>query len=188
MRAYRHAYSPEGGTRTLSQNGLLDLMAQVDSRYSGRYDHSAVARWESGAIRPNRERLEVFGQALELSAAEIDGLISLAGLDANTGDTAETRAGLELAYADKGRPTNAPGGLNPKSSAVEPNPNVSLVLSTPCDSLCQLTILAAWGMRRHCRLLSGIVRLEFLFPVGHVRRSCPMRTDGTGVLEAAPFG
>ena len=125
MRAYRHAYSPEGGTRRLSQNGLLDLMAQLDNRYSGRYDHSAVARWESGAIRPNRERLEVFGQALELSAAEIDGLISLAGLDANTGETAETRAVPEPAYADEGRSTNAPGGLNPKSSAVEPNGNVS---------------------------------------------------------------
>ena len=67
MRAYRHAYSWGGGAKVLSQNGLLDLMANVDSRYSGRYDHSAVARWESGAIRPTRERLEVFGRALDLS-------------------------------------------------------------------------------------------------------------------------
>ena len=126
MRAYRHAYSPEGGTRILSQNGLLNLMAQVDSRYSGRYDHSAVARWESGAIRPSRERLEAFGQALDLSAAEIDGLLALAGLGANTGEAAETGAVSDPAYADEGRSTGAPAGLNPKSSAVEPNPNVSL--------------------------------------------------------------
>ena len=37
------------------------------------------SRWESGATRPSRERLEVFGRALNLSQPEIDGLVSLAG-------------------------------------------------------------------------------------------------------------
>ena len=90
MRAYQHAYKREDGARRLSQNGLLDLMAEVDSRYAGQYDHSAVVRWESGAIRPTRERLEVFGRALGLSRGEVDGLISLAGLDASTSKAAGT--------------------------------------------------------------------------------------------------
>ena len=81
MRAYRHSYRQEAGAKRPSQNGLPDLMAQVDSSYAGRHDHSTVVRWESGAIRPTRERLLVFGQALSLSPTEVDGLISLAGLD-----------------------------------------------------------------------------------------------------------
>ena len=91
MRAYRHSYRQEAGAKRLSQNGLLDLMAQVDSSYAGRHDHSTVVRWESGAIRPTRERLEVFGRALSLSPTEVDGLISLAGLDTNA---ATKNAGL----------------------------------------------------------------------------------------------
>ena len=69
------------------------LWAQVDSSYAGRHDHSTVVRWESGAIYPTRERLEVFGRALALSPTEIDGLISLAGIDADaiTSKAAETQ-------------------------------------------------------------------------------------------------
>ena len=91
MRAYRHAYRTGGGSRRLSQTGLLDLMAQVDSGYSDRHDHSSVARWESGATRPTRERLEVFGRALELSPTEIEGLIRLAGLDLDDAPSDESQ-------------------------------------------------------------------------------------------------
>ena len=80
MQAYRRAYQLEGRTGRLSQEGLLRLMGQVDSKYSDRYDHSTVARWESGATRPTRERLEVFGKALSLSSAEVQGMLTLAGL------------------------------------------------------------------------------------------------------------
>ena len=80
MQAYRHAYGPEGKKSRLSQEGLLKLMGQVDPMYLERYNHSTVARWESGATRPTKERLEVFGQALNLSAAEVQGMIWLAGL------------------------------------------------------------------------------------------------------------
>ena len=80
MQAYRRAYQAEGRSSRLSQEGLLRLMGQVDPKYSDRYDHSTVARWESGATRPTRDRLEVFGNALSLSPPEIDGLIGLAGL------------------------------------------------------------------------------------------------------------
>ncbi len=84
MRAYRHAHTREGTNRRLSQSGLLDLMGQVDPEYLNRHDHSTVARWESGARPPTRERLLVFGRALDLAPAEIDGLLLLADLDADS--------------------------------------------------------------------------------------------------------
>ena len=79
MQAYRRSFAPQGGSGRLSQEGLLRLMGQVDPIYLERYNHSTVARWESGATRPTEERLKVFGQALNLSEAEVDGLIRLAG-------------------------------------------------------------------------------------------------------------
>ena len=81
MRAYRLAFLVEGQARKLTQEGLLTLMAEVNPQYWERHDHSTVGRWESGATRPTRERLEVFGQALDLSAVEVDGLIRLACLE-----------------------------------------------------------------------------------------------------------
>ena len=81
MRAYRLSYRKEGRTRRLSQSGLLDLMGRVDEKYSELHGHSTVARWESGTTRPSRERIEVFGEALNLSHAEIEGLMRLADLE-----------------------------------------------------------------------------------------------------------
>ena len=80
MQAYGRAFTPRGGSDRLSQEGLLKLMGQVDPIYLERYNHSTVARWESGATCPTRKRLKVFGQALNLSEAEVEGLIRLAGL------------------------------------------------------------------------------------------------------------
>ena len=81
MRAYRQAYRIRGRAGRLSQIGLLDLMGQVDEKYSEVHGHSTVARWESGTTNPSRERIEVFGRALNLSPAEIEGLMRLAGFD-----------------------------------------------------------------------------------------------------------
>ena len=80
MRLHREEFSATGGAGQLTQSGLLDLMSRIDPAYIG-YKHSTVVRWESGATRPTRDRLEVFGQALNLSRAEVDGLIDLAGLE-----------------------------------------------------------------------------------------------------------
>ena len=96
MRAYRQARTSEGTGRRLSQSGLLDLMGQVDPKYLERHDHSTVVRWESGATLPTRERLEVFGQSLDLSPAEIKGLIALAGLE-DDDNASLTDGTLELA-------------------------------------------------------------------------------------------
>ena len=101
MQAYRRAYSENGEAKRLSQEGLLNLMGEADSRYLDRYDRSTVARWESGDIRPNRERLEVFGRALDLTHIEIDGLISLASLEPDdAGPADEARSLVDSANAD----------------------------------------------------------------------------------------
>lgn len=85
MRAYRESFpSPEGG-RGLTQDELLRRMAAVDSNYAQRYSHTTVSRWESGATRPSRERLEVFGRALNLTLVEVEGLVALAGLGDQSG-------------------------------------------------------------------------------------------------------
>ena len=127
MRAYRHSYRQEAGAKRLSQNGLLDLMAQVDSSYAGRHDHSTVVRWESGAIRPTRERLEVFGRALSLSPTEVDGLISLAGLDTNaaTSKTTETQDLVEPDNAEEAVSPGPPERLSPGRVAAAGDGNVS---------------------------------------------------------------
>lgn len=79
MRAYREAFSPSDGSRGLTQEELLRRMAMVDSQYADRSSHTMVSRWESGTTRPNRQRIEVFGKALNLSASEVEGLMTLAG-------------------------------------------------------------------------------------------------------------
>ncbi len=81
MRAYRESFAQPDGRKGLTQEELLGRMAEVDGQYGERYSHSTVSRWESGATRPTRQRLIAFGKALELSSVEVEGLITLAGLD-----------------------------------------------------------------------------------------------------------
>ncbi len=80
MRAYRESFNREDGLRGLTQEELLQRMASVDPDYAERYSHTTVSRWESGRTRPNLQRLEVFGKALDLSEDEMSGLIALAGV------------------------------------------------------------------------------------------------------------
>ena len=86
MRAYRESFASPDGGRGLTQDELLRRMAAVDSNYGQRYSHTTVSRWESGATRPSRERLDVFGRALNLSRSEIEGIVTLAGLAAVQND------------------------------------------------------------------------------------------------------
>ena len=55
-------------------------MGTVDGDYAIRYSHATVSRWESGATRPTLQRIMAFGKALDLSTAEVAGLLLLAGL------------------------------------------------------------------------------------------------------------
>ena len=80
MKAYREAFSTGNGNRGLTQEELLRRMAMVDGQYADRSSHTMVSRWESGVTRPNKQRIEVFCKALDLSEAEVDGLMTLAGL------------------------------------------------------------------------------------------------------------
>ena len=91
MQSYRLERKGKGRSGRLSQTGLLALMGRIKPEY-GDYSHSTVARWESGETLPTRERLEVFGAALDLPRTEIDGLIALAGLDPVPESAAETGA------------------------------------------------------------------------------------------------
>ena len=98
MRAYRESFSnPEGG-RGLTQEELLRRMARVDGDYGQRYSHTTVSRWESGTTRPSKERLEVFGKALNLAPSEVSGLLALAGFDRVQDDSAND-AGVDDLHA-----------------------------------------------------------------------------------------
>ena len=99
MQWYRLKQEGRGRGGRLSQSGLLAMMGQVKEGYKD-YSHSTVARWESGAILPTRERLETFGAALKLQRPEIDGLIALAGLEAGQA-IAEQAAGADSTPASK---------------------------------------------------------------------------------------
>ena len=132
MKAYRRAHSVEGTGRRLSQDGLLHLMGQADSRYLGRYDRSTVSRWESGEIRPTVDRIRVFGWALDLAPTEVDGLVLLAALrtDGVASPTAESRNLPEPAEADEQVPIDTPELANPgvvagASDGDDSLPNVS---------------------------------------------------------------
>ena len=81
MRAYRESFPREDGRQGITQRELLQLMAVVDANYDMASSHGTVSRWESGDTTPTLERLVVFGRALNLTAAEVQGLILLAGLD-----------------------------------------------------------------------------------------------------------
>ena len=113
MRAYRESFLNRDGGRGLTQEELLRRMASVDSDYAQRYSHTTVSRWESGVTRPSRERLQVFGKALNLSRAEVAGLMSLAGFesgnpphlgDLNSGPVATDHAASEVPLSEPGDP------------------------------------------------------------------------------------
>ena len=104
MQGYRLSHRGRNQGRRLSQEGLLQLMGQVDDKYLDTYDRSTVARWESGEIRPSKDRLEVFAQALGLAPAHLEGMLVLAGLEPTGSAQAESRP----AVAEKGRRRQRP--------------------------------------------------------------------------------
>lgn len=81
MKAYRESFLTDDGRRGISQDDLLRRMADVDPQSSRITSHATVSRWESGGGFLTTDRLRTFGKALNLSDTEINGLITLAGLD-----------------------------------------------------------------------------------------------------------
>ena len=92
MRAYREAFLREDGRRGLSQDELLYRMDQEDPIYAHRYSHATVSRWESGSTLPSEHRIQVFGRTLGLSGIEVSGLISMAGLEIDSGPDSQNAA------------------------------------------------------------------------------------------------
>ena len=95
LKAYRRSFQDENGRTGISQEELLRRMGAVDDAYDERFSHATVSRWEGGATRPSVDRLRTIGKALNLSQAEIAGLILLAGL-ASDFEAAGAVAGLSF--------------------------------------------------------------------------------------------
>ena len=79
VRSYRDEARRNG--RRLSQEGLLDLMAERGEGYAADLDRSSLSRWESGARLAPREFLVALGRSLNVPKPEIDRLLSLAGYE-----------------------------------------------------------------------------------------------------------
>ncbi len=79
MRAYRETFPLGNGRYGLTQASLLERMSEVNGQYAERYSHVTVSRWESGSTLPTLNRLQDFGDALNLAPTEVRGLLALAG-------------------------------------------------------------------------------------------------------------
>ena len=83
MRHYRLSFLAEDGRTGLTMEDVLERMDKVNQRYENSAP-STVSRWESGETMPRKRRLQEFGAALNLSQHEINGLLALAGIDAES--------------------------------------------------------------------------------------------------------
>lgn len=89
LRWHRQNFSREDGRQGLSQAEVLGRMAPLSAdERTVPADTSSWSRLENGVAPATRERLELFGQALNLSPVEIDGLVVLAGFDPTSQPTA----------------------------------------------------------------------------------------------------
>ncbi len=139
MRAYRETIPLGDGRYGLTQAGLLRRMSEVNSQYTERYSHVTVSRWESGSTLPTEERLQHFGNALNLAPIEVEGLMTLAGFHESgvldrvheLADWSETEDGEDaylepqrqpiLAGADATSPGNDQSGSNLSSDTLVPD-------------------------------------------------------------------
>ena len=79
IRSYRDDYRPNG--RRLSQDGLLDLMAERGESYAANLDRSSISHWERGARLAPREFLVALGRTLDVPQPEVDTMLGLAGYE-----------------------------------------------------------------------------------------------------------
>ena len=70
----------------MSQEGLLDLMAERGEDYAAGLDRSSVSHWERGTRLAPREFLEALGRALDVPKREIDLMLLLAGHESHRDD------------------------------------------------------------------------------------------------------
>ena len=163
MRAYRETYADANGRRGLTQDQLLVRMAEVEGGDSARYSHATVSRWESGSVRATVDRLRTFGRALELSEAEVAGLVLMAGLTPDFEAAAET-IGLPVVGP-------APGDGVEDDRAVHGDPPADAEESHNADT--------AWPVRSVLRLLGlrvlplGLLVVATGYVLGAVGWSAP---------------
>ena len=172
MQAYRRSHPGEGGAGRLSQDGLLRLMGQVDPRYLERYDHSTVVRWESGATRPTKDRLEVFGKALNLAPAEVEGLLWLAGLHTEqnaarpeaSADTAASEETPQVSLAGRPEESDISGTLSHVGEAARYSLSriaiPGLLVAGAGFILAYLGWNAAWMMMLYLIVAIGLVLVQ----------------------------
>ena len=79
MRDYRENFPREDGRKGLTQKQVLDRMAEFSDPDAMIHSETTLGRLERAEILPSRQRLETFGNALNLSQVEVDGLVVLAG-------------------------------------------------------------------------------------------------------------
>ena len=82
MRDYRLSFkSEEGKSSKLSLEAVGTRMSEIDPPRYENVVSSTVYRWETGQTKPNPDHLQVYGQAVGMSQAEIDVLIAIAVID-----------------------------------------------------------------------------------------------------------
>ena len=135
LRSYRESYIREDGRRGLTQDELLAKMGDVAENFAQRFSHTTVSRWESGLTRPTAERLTAFGRALDLSDADIAGLILLAGLAPHFDDASDQARSLH-------RPSEVQGSVESHSDL---QPDYSEVTADGGSSLRELA--GFWAFR-----------------------------------------
>ncbi len=155
MRAYREAYVDADGRRGLTQEQLLQRMAEVGGEDSARFSHATVSRWEAGSVRPSMDRIRTFGMALELSDAEVAGLLLIAGL-APDFETAARELGLTVnestppeGLEEQGRTRGDPPGDDEASStesAAYPWRSVFRLLALRIAPLGLLVVAAGYAL------------------------------------------
>ena len=136
MRHYRSSFLTEDGRTGLTLEDVLERMAKANQRYESSAP-STVSRWELGATMPSKRRLQEFGAALNLSQHEIDGLVALAGIDAEIKpEAARAAVGAEERHQDVAEDVAASatesGRLIPESGGIFGH---RTVLSTLAEAL-----------------------------------------------------
>ena len=128
MRHYRTSFLVEDGRTGLTLEDVLERMAKANQRYETSAP-STVSRWESGATMPRERRLQEFGAALNLSPHEIDGLLALAGIDAENGvDLTRTAVGAAERHEDAAASATGSGRLIPERGGILGRPSVRSLL------------------------------------------------------------
>ncbi len=189
MRAYRESFLSVDGARGLTQDELLRRMASVDSNYAQRYSHTTVSRWESGATRPSRERLEVFGRALNLSPAEVQGLMLLAGFD---DDPPRQPDDTDLEYVD-GDGERATASVSESSWEPEVDlaqPVTAGVIRRSSPTVFQgivSCLLPAFATIGGAYLLASLGWNEMWMPIAYIGAVVGVRLGATFLRMSSPF-